>query len=136
MNGGISNAAISTPLPKPKQKPTINAAKKPSGAEPVATTVTASTMEASVRTAPIDRSRPSVMMMTVIGKASSNRMVDWVRIFAILAADRNPGLMTPNVAHSTPSTIATPGTRAIDIDTVLSLRALIGESQGEQCWLR
>src|ERR1039458_10181812 len=85
MNGGMSNTAISTPLPNPKHNPTASAAKKPSVSEPVAITVTASTMEAKVSTAPIDRSRPSVMMMTVIGSASSNRIVDWVRIFEILA---------------------------------------------------
>ena len=76
------------------------------------------------------------MMMSVIGKASSNRIDDWLRMFAIFAGVRNPGLMRPNVMHSAPSTIATPGTRVIDIDTVLSLRALIGGFRGEQCWLQ
>ena len=60
--------------------------------EPVAITVTASTMEAKVSTAPIDRSRPSVMMMTVIGSASISRMVDCVRMLAMLAGVVKPGL--------------------------------------------
>ena len=75
-------------------QPTASAARKASVGEPVAITVTASTMEAKVSTAPIDRSRPSVMMMTVIGSASSNRIVDCVRMFAILAGDANPGLVS------------------------------------------
>ena len=136
MKGGMSNAAISTPLPKPKHNPTAIAARKASVGEPVAITVTASTMDAKVSTAPIDRSRPSVMMMTVIGNASSNRMVDCVRMFAILAGVANPGLVSPKIAHSTTSTMATPGTRAIGRAVRLNPRVLIDGSRGGRCWLR
>ncbi len=111
MNGGMPKAAISTPLPKPKHTPTASAAMKARTGEPVAITVTANMMEAKVNTAPIDRSRPSVMIMTVIGSASINRIVDCVRTLAMLAGVVNPGLSTPKIAHSTTSTIATPGTR-------------------------
>ena len=93
-------------------------------------------MEAKVSTAPIDRSRPSVMIMTVIGSASINRMVDCVRMLAMLAAVVNPGLSTPKIAHSTTSTIATPGTRSSRNDARLKARLLIGGSRGGRYWLR
>ena len=52
------------------------------------------------------------MMISVIGSASSSRMVDCVRMFAILAGVAKPGLVTANTPHSAISAMATPGTRA------------------------
>ena len=113
MNGGMSSSATRQPLSTPKARPTASAAASASADEPVATTVMASAIEARVSTAPIERSRPSVMMISVIGSASSSRMVDWIRMFCAFDSVAKFGLATPKAAVSSTSAIATPGTRRI-----------------------
>jgi len=109
--GGMSSQAMIQPFSRPKARPIASAATKASGSEPVDTATEASTTEASVSTAPTDRSRPSVMMMKVIGSASSNRIADCTRMFDRLGAVEKPGLMLAKIANSATRTKATPGMR-------------------------
>src|ERR1700692_2302422 len=110
-NGGMSRDATSQPLTVPNAAPARIAAPRPSNIDPVASETMATTRDVNVRTAPIDRSSPSVMMISVIGSASIVRTVDRTRTLVMLAGDRNPGATLANTATSSTSVTATPGTR-------------------------
>ena len=103
--------ATSQPLAKPKAAPTRSPAPRPSSIEWVASETMATQSEVSVSTAPIDRSSPSVMMISVIGSASMVRIVDCTSTLERLATDRKPGAIALNSAMSSTSTMATPGMR-------------------------
>src|SRR4051812_24712882 len=109
--GGMPTMATSQPLAKPKAVPTRSPAPKPSNIEWVASETIATQSEVSVSTAPIDRSSPSVMMISVIGSASMVRIVDCTSTLERLATDRKPGAIVLNSAISSTSTMATPGIR-------------------------
>src|SRR4051812_36924730 len=113
--GGMPSIATSQPLSTPNAAPKAQAASRPSTIEPVASTVSATISDASVSTAPIDRSRPSVMMISVIGSASSSSTVDCTSTLEMLAPDRKPGAANANRPTSTTSMTATPGTRPIRV---------------------
>src|ERR1700744_2523011 len=110
-NGGMRNPATRYPLARPNTVPTATAASNPSGIDPVATETSATTMEVSVSTAPIERSSPSVMITSVIGNESNNSNVDCTNTLAMLAGEAKPGAAAAKVTTGLPSTIATPGNR-------------------------
>src|SRR6266702_2833657 len=110
-NGGMPTTETSQPLRVPNARPAMTAAATPISIDPVASDTMATNSEVSVSTAPIERSSPSVMMISVIGSASIIRMVDCTSTLEMLVGDRNPGAMAPNTTTSSPSTIATPGMR-------------------------
>lgn len=99
------------PLSSPNAVPIASAATKANEMEPVTTITEASTTDASVSTAPMERSRPSVMMIRVIGSASSSRIDDCTRMFDRLGTVEKPGLKLAKIENSTTSTNATPGMR-------------------------
>lgn len=108
--GGMPSDATSQPLVRPKARPTHSAPASPSISDWVATTISASTSEARVSTAPMERSSPSVMMMSVMGKARSSRITDCTRMLERLPAVRKLGLDTANSTLRPTSATATPGT--------------------------
>jgi hypothetical protein len=75
---------------------------------PVFTATIASTTLASVSTAPIDRSSPSVMMISVIGNAMSSRMVDCTATFRRFALSRKLSVSNAKATHSTASVMSAP----------------------------
>src|SRR3981081_2037218 len=115
-NGGMPRMATSQPLSVPKAAPTSIAAPSPRSIDPLASETMATTREVSVRTAPIERSRPSVMMISVIGNASIIKMVDWTNTLERFAIERNPGAIALNIVIRNTSTSATPGIRCSGLD--------------------
>ncbi len=107
----MPTTATSQPLTVPNKIPTAIAASRPSSSEPVAKATMATISEVSVNTAPIDRSRPSVMMISVIGSASISRIVDWTSTLEIFGTVRKPGVIRLKTTHSSTSMTATPGIR-------------------------
>src|SRR5437868_964449 len=128
--GGIPRIATSQPLTMPKAAPTSTPAPSPSSIDWVASETMATQSEVSVSTAPIERSRPSVMMISVIGSASMVRMVDCTSTLERLAAERNPGAIVPNSTISATSTMATPGMRwsGLGCDTTAASRMMHPQS--------
>src|SRR5882672_8233837 len=109
--GGSFSHATSAPFANPNAAPSANAPARATDTDPVLTATAASTTLASVRTAPIDRSMPSVMMISVIGSASSSRIVDCIPMFARLVPSTKPLLIAAKLAASTASMYAAPGMR-------------------------
>src|SRR6267143_1461781 len=72
--GGSFSHATSAPFANPNAAPSANAPARASDTDPVLTATAASTTLASVRTAPIERSMPSVIKISVIGSASSGKV--------------------------------------------------------------
>src|SRR6266403_617632 len=110
-NGGIRSTATRQPFAIPKVSPTTSAAASPSNMDPEATETIATMSEVRVSTAPIERSIPSVMMISVIGSDSISSRVDCISTLAILTADIKPGANMPKIATSSTNMIATPGRR-------------------------
>src|SRR5712671_2042550 len=111
-NGGISRATTSRPFAIPNIVPTPSAIAKAAGNDVPFTRSIASTTPDKPVTAPIDRSSPSVMMISVIGNASSRRMDDCVPTFKRFGADANRVPKTVKNTTSTARRYAMPGMRS------------------------
>src|SRR5678816_9840 len=111
-NGGKPSLTTSSPLAIPNTSPTPSAAAKATINVLPATSSDARTTPVSPRTAPMERSRPSVMMTNVIGRASSSRVEDWIPILSRFGSEANPEANTPKTIPSRTSRNATPGIRA------------------------
>ena len=107
MNGGISRKAISPPLSVPKAA--RRDGRGETGARSGRQRNDDNTSEESVRTAPIERSSPSVMMMSVIGSAIISRMVDCTKTLGL--RDRKIPVRSAEHRDQNTSTSATPGMR-------------------------
>src|SRR4051794_31624560 len=127
--GGMPPSATRAPFATPNAVPTAMPMSSATMVEPFSPVAAASATDAKVRTAPIERSSPSVMMISVIGRASTSRIADCSRTF-----DRLPGLATPRAPSaksraSSTSMTATPGTLARSTEVVeagaASARSLI-----------
>src|SRR5262245_5229519 len=110
-NGGKPSHATSAPFANPNAAPSASAPPSASVSDPVLTATAASTTHASVSTAPMERSMPSVSMISVIGRARSSRIVDCIPMFARFAGSRKPVPLSAKPALSTTSMYAAPGMR-------------------------
>ena len=102
-NGGSPRPTTSSPFARPNAAPTPTAAASATGSGRPFISSVASTTPARLRTAPIDRSRPSLMITSVIGSASSRSTDDWTPMFSTLAAVAKPDPNTENTASRTTS---------------------------------
>ena len=137
MNGGMSNTAISTPLPRPKHKPDRQRRQEGERRR-------AGRHHRDGEHDGGEGEHRAHRQVEALGhddqrhrqreQQQDRRLHEDVR--DVGRRCEIPGSVTPNMAHSTTSTIATPGTRAIGRADRLSPRALIGASRGERCWLR
>ena len=135
-NGGMPRIATSQPLTVPKAAPTSTAAPRPSSIDLVASDTMATQSDVSVRTAPIDKSSPSVMMISVIGSASMLKMVDCTSTLERLATERKPGAIAPNSAITSTSTTATPGMRCRGFDREITAASRMMHPQSHDVFLR
>src|SRR5260221_1550275 len=135
-NGGMPRIATSQPLTVPKAVPTRIAAPRPSSIDWVASDTMATQSEVSVNTAPIDRSSPSVMMISVIGSASMVKMVDCTSTLETLATERKPGAIAPKSAIRSTSTMATPGMRCRGFDCETKTASRMMHPQSHDVLLR
>jgi len=95
-------------LTKPNTAPTLSAASNAHHTPPVWTATMASTTLVTVSTAPIERSSPSVMMMSVMGSAISSSTVDCVAMFTRLADVRKVSVIQENTTHNPIRVISAP----------------------------
>src|SRR6266478_3527402 len=135
-NGGMPRIATSQPLTVPNAAPTRMAAPSPSSIDWVASDTMATQSEVSVNTAPIDRSSPSVMMISVIGSASMVKMVDCTSTLERFATDRKPAAIAPKIAIKRTSTSATPGMRCRGFDCETTAASRMMHSQSHDVLLR
>src|ERR1700730_11928130 len=111
-NGGMPSATISSPLAIRKVAPTPTAdTSAVTTLLPLASCI-ASTTPARPSTAPIDRPNPSLMMINVIGSASSSSVDDWMPMLRRFATDMKLGSSTENDTNRPASRYATPGIAA------------------------
>src|SRR5690349_14177505 len=107
-NGGTPSATTSAPFERPNDRPTPTAAASATARRCSFISSVAMTTPARLSTAPMERSRPSVMMTSVIGSASSSRTDDCTPMFSRFAAVANPEPNTANTTASSASTYAAP----------------------------
>src|SRR5262252_47943 len=108
--GGKPSVTTSNPFATPNARPTLTAASSAVTNRYSFISIVASTTPAKLSTAPIDRSRPSLMMISVIGKASSSSTDDCTPMLSRFAAVAKPD---PKIAKTTTriaSRYAAPGT--------------------------
>ncbi len=118
-NGGMPSRTTSSPLATPNAIPTATARISAAIRLPPLASRIASTTPDKPSTAPIDRSSPSLMMISVIGSASSSRVDDCVPMLRRLGADAKRGSRMVKVIASAARRYPTPGIAAARASSVI-----------------
>src|SRR5262245_7642837 len=111
-NGGSPSLTTNNPFINPNASPTPTAAANATPRLSPRTSADARTTPVRPRTAPIERSSPSVMITKVIGSASKRRVEDWIPIFKTFGSEAKPVANAANVIPRMTIRKATPGMRA------------------------